>query len=48
MEYLEIYNAGLTDVSLNGYKFSKGIDFTFPDTALSSTKYFTIVKNSSF
>ena len=46
LEYLEIYNAGLTDVSLNGYKFSKGIDFTFPDTVLSSTKYLLIVKNS--
>lgn len=46
LEYLEIYNAGLTDVSLKDYKFSKGIDFTFPDTVLRSTKYLLIVKNA--
>jgi len=46
LEYIEIYNAGNAGVNLKDYKFSKGVDFTFPDTTLGSHKYLLIVKHA--
>ena len=33
-EYIELLNTGATAVSLNGWRFSDGVDFTFPDVTL--------------
>jgi Lamin Tail Domain/Secretion system C-terminal sorting domain len=46
LEYIEILNAGTTNVNLKDYKFTKGVDFTFPDTVLNSGKYYLVVKHA--
>ena len=46
LEYIEIHNSGSSNLSLKDYKFSKGIDYTFPDTVLNSGQYFLVVKNA--
>ncbi|MBL0101102.1 MAG: lamin tail domain-containing protein [Saprospiraceae bacterium] len=33
LEYIEIYNSGVSAVNMNNYKFTKGVSFTFPDTS---------------
>lgn len=33
MEYVELYNRGAAEVDLSGWRFSRGIDFTFPPGA---------------
>jgi len=34
VEFVELYNAGTTDVDLSGWYFSNGISFQFPDDAI--------------
>jgi hypothetical protein len=46
LEYIEIFNAGTSDINIKDYKFTKGIDYTFPDTLIKSNTYFLIVKNA--
>ena len=47
LEYIEIYNSGVSAVNMNNYKFTKGVSFTFPDTSLGAGKYLLIVKNTT-
>src|SRR5678816_1575634 len=45
-EFLELYNAGPTNVSLAGWRFSGDVDFTFPtNAALGSGRYLVIAKD---
>ncbi|HEY0548481.1 MAG TPA: lamin tail domain-containing protein, partial [Verrucomicrobiae bacterium] len=42
-EYLELFNAGPTNVNLTGWQFTKGINFTFPsNTVLSPSSYLVV------
>ena len=43
-EFIELYNPGTNPVNLTGYKFTKGIEFTFPDgTMLNGDSYLVVV-----
>ncbi len=42
-EYLEMYNAGPTNVNLGGWRFTKGIAFTFPSNAVIKTAGYLVV-----
>ena len=43
-EFVELYNPGANPVNLTGYKFTKGIEFTFPDGAiLNGDSYLVVV-----
>ncbi|HNX43044.1 MAG TPA: lamin tail domain-containing protein [Bacteroidales bacterium] len=46
IEFIELYNKGVTDVNLNGWYFSQGIDYVFPDTTISAGDYFVIARNA--
>src|SRR3954454_4066848 len=47
-EWMEIYNTGTNAVNLQGWKFTKGIDFTFSNsTTLASGAYLVIAANGS-
>lgn len=45
LEFIEIYNLGAA-ANLKGYKFTAGIEFTFPDITLDSAKYILVSVNS--
>ena len=47
LEYIEIYNAGNQPVHLYKYKFSRGIDFTFPDVTLGPDQYLLLTVNQA-
>lgn len=47
LEYIELYNAGNTAVHLLKYKFTKGVDFTFPDVTLGPDQYLLVTINQS-
>ena len=45
-EFIEIYNAGASAVDLSGWKFSTGVDFTFPPgESIAAGGYRVIAKN---
>ena len=47
-EYVELYNPGTAPVDLSGWKFSDGIDFTFPtNTVLGADAYLVVAKNAA-
>lgn len=46
LEYLELYNAGETPRNLKGFRFSAGVEFTFPDTVLLPGKYMLLTVNT--
>ena len=46
-EFVEIYNQGSNDINLNGYTFSQGIDFVFPDINIASGTFMVIAENAS-
>ncbi len=41
-EYIELLNTGSSPASLNGWRFSQGVDFTFPDRILAPGQYLVI------
>ncbi len=41
-EYLELVNIGTTDIDLNGWRFARGIRFTFTNTTLCAGGYLVI------
>ncbi|MBK9257455.1 MAG: lamin tail domain-containing protein [Saprospiraceae bacterium] len=47
LEYIELYNAGQNAISLKDYRFTKGITYTFPDTAIQAGQYMLVVKNTN-
>ncbi len=45
-EFLELRNAGASDVNVSGWKFSSGVNFTFPaNTTIPAGGYVVIAKN---
>ncbi len=46
--YIEIYNRGPGSVNLTGWRFTDGIDFTFPtNTIIASNGYVVVAKNAA-
>lgn len=46
VEFIELYNAGATAVNLAGWKFTSGVDFTFPaGTQLASGAYLVVAQD---
>jgi plastocyanin len=49
LEYIEIFNAGEQAIHLLKYKFTRGVDFTFPDINLAAYSYLVVcIKASAF
>jgi hypothetical protein len=49
LEYIEIFNNGLGTVNLNGWSFTKGVVFVFPDITLAPGEYaVNCVKSNAF
>src|SRR5262249_40516896 len=42
-QYVELYNRSSQSVSLAGWKFKEGIDFTFPDSVVVAAKSYLVV-----
>ena len=40
LEYIEIFNSGTSDINVKDFKFTKGIDYSFPDPLIKSKAYF--------
>ncbi len=48
-EYVEIFNAGPTNVNLTGWKFTKGINYAFPsNTVLNASGYLVVAGHRQF
>jgi hypothetical protein len=45
-EFIELTNIGAEAINLNLVRFTKGIDFTFPDMALAADRYTVVVKDT--
>ena len=41
-EFIEIYNAGTSPVAMEGYRFSKGVKFTFPEITIEADDYLVV------
>lgn len=46
-EFIELYNRGSRRVSLDGWRFSKGVDFTFSGTAMDPGAYLVVSPNAA-
>ncbi len=46
-EYLELYNRGSADVNLQGFSFSEGIDYVFPDISLAPGEFLVLAADSA-
>ena len=47
-EYIELYNRGPGSMNLSGWRFTDGIDFTFPtNTIVASNGYLVVAKNAA-
>ncbi|HNS18693.1 MAG TPA: lamin tail domain-containing protein [Bacteroidales bacterium] len=46
LEFIELYNNDIAPVNLYGFYFSKGVDFTFPDTTLAPGGYLLVAYNA--
>ena len=44
-EYIELYNRGTNTVNLTGWRFSRGVDYTFPARTLAPGAYLVIAAN---
>jgi hypothetical protein len=44
-DYIELQNIGQSTLNLNGVRFSKGIDFTFPEMTLEAGQYVVVAAN---
>lgn len=42
LEYIELFNAGPAPVDLTGWRFSDGVDFTFPSVVLDAQTYLVV------
>lgn len=47
LEYIEIFNNGIGDVNLNGWSFTKGVVFVFPEIILAPGEYAVSCVNSN-
>lgn len=46
LEFIEVYNASATDVNLNGYAFTSGVNFVFPNYILPYNSHVLICEDS--
>ena len=46
-EYIELYNRGVAPVSLNGWRFTIGVTFAFPDISLPAGGYLVIAADGT-
>jgi PKD repeat protein len=46
LEFIELYNNDLVSVNLDGFYFSEGVDFTFPDVAIGPGEYLLVAYNA--
>lgn len=46
-EYIELHNRGTNSVSLNGWRLTKGVDYTFTNVVLSPGGYLVVVANKA-
>lgn len=44
-EYIELHNRGATAINLTGWRFTRGIDFTFPTATLAPGAYLVVAAN---
>ncbi len=44
-EYIELYNSGVGPMDLTGWKFDKGVDFTFPAVTIPAGGYLVVAAN---
>ncbi len=47
LEYIELYNAGTSKIQLYKYKFSAGVEFTFPDISIDTAQYLILTVNDT-
>jgi len=47
LEFIELYNNDTEAINLDGYYFSKGVEFTFPDITLDTAEYMLVAINSA-
>lgn len=46
IEFIELYNKGVNDVNINGWYFSKGITYIFPDTTVSAGDFYIVARDA--
>ena len=44
-QYIELYNKGTNTVSLSGWEFTSGVNFTFPNVTLAPDGYLVVARN---
>lgn len=44
-QYIELFNKGTNTVNLNGWQFTSGVTFTFPDVSLAPNGYLVVAEN---
>ncbi len=47
LEFVEIYNKGAEAINLNGFYFSQGVEFVFPDVEVLPESYILVAKNAN-
>ena len=47
IEFIELYNLGIANVNLQGWKFTEGITFTFPDITIDADGYLLIANKAN-
>ncbi|MBX9851817.1 MAG: lamin tail domain-containing protein [Cytophagaceae bacterium] len=47
LEFIEVYNKGLTTATVGGYKFTDGVDFMFPTMTINPGQYVVIAVSPS-
>ncbi|MGI6342163.1 MAG: lamin tail domain-containing protein [Bacteroidales bacterium] len=47
LEFIELYNLGETAINLKDFKFTQGIQFTFPDITIDTAQYLLVAVDSS-
>lgn len=47
LEFIELYNNGISTVNIGGYYFASGIDFTFPSTNVVPGEFVVVAVNST-
>ena len=46
LEYIELFNRGVTAISLQGWRISKGVEFTFPNVTLDGGAYLVVAADT--
>ncbi|HON07735.1 MAG TPA: lamin tail domain-containing protein, partial [Verrucomicrobiota bacterium] len=46
-EWIELYNTTTNTINLNGFKFTKGIDYTFPNVSIPGRGYIVVAANTN-